>query len=75
MRVICIDDDWKGNDILTKEPKFNEICTPKDCREGEPGTWYYKLLGFMGWWETSAFIPLSTIDETHFERNIEKIGV
>ena len=75
MDVMCIDDGWTNGNIPslpTKCPEFGETYKVIDCQQCDNGVWYYRLAGFPYFWEAGAFVPVSTIDETKFERNYKK---
>ena len=77
MKVICIDDKWEtspGYEPADSNPVFGEICTVSNiCKQD--GDDYYSLVGYgVGLYETCAFAPLSSIDETQMTReNIQEL--
>ena len=79
MKVICIDDKWEGvpgYERTGKQPVFGEICTVRELIECN-GSYYYTLFEYDPLWEyeTSAFAPLSDIDETELTTINKQIEV
>lgn len=69
MKVICIDGRWdcdEPKDEKVRKPQMSDVCEVVEIfvnPEGD-GLDYYELAGFVGYFETRAFAPLSSIDET-----------
>lgn len=72
MKAICIKQkDWErvsGPDIFTPDPVFGEIVTIIDTVQ-RASEWYHQLQGYIPKYRVEEFAPLSSIDETEFERN------
>lgn len=59
-KVICIDDEWDGE---APHIRFNDIVTVEEVSKDDEGEWYC-FSEYPEWeYETSAFRPLSNIDE------------
>lgn len=78
MRVICIKDFTaclKGVDA-GNNPKFGEIVTAHQCRVWENGysidEYLFDFDGKGQSFSKANFTPVSSIDETEFERNYKK---
>lgn len=75
MRVICIDDRFMGKDGF--EPRCGEIVTVAGCCPVYKNNYDIKEYprdkrGALQSFDKNAFVPLSSIDETEFERNYNK---
>lgn len=66
MKVLCIETAWTFVGPEKKRiPQFgNSYTVTRADKALDDQREYYKLAGFGMWWEATAFIPLSDIDET-----------
>ena len=76
MKVICIDDNWEpGSDKYECGDfiPFGTICTVKrSFFDSEMKLPAYELYEYEGYFDQSGFAPISSINETTFERNYQK---
>lgn len=81
MKVLCIDDKPRPGEVPGIEPKEGETYTVSQEGNGECAITHklipcYRLVELSNppndWHDKDRFIPVSSIDETEFERNYNK---
>lgn len=67
---MCIDADWETDEHYTGEPmpKEMEVVTVRTTYTHDDGLLYYGLDEYQGYFEASAFVPISEINETDMIR-------
>lgn len=75
MKAICVHDNWQpapGYEAAPKVPAYGEEVIITSIHQ-ESGIDVYNIKGFIGAFDRSGFILLSSIDETTFKRQYKKI--
>lgn len=71
MKVICIDEIFSGMDRVAVSPREGVVYEVAE-EKIYCGVPFYSFVGVPEYWQADAFIPISEICETQFERNYNK---